>query len=365
MRFLSSASFRSGKSLRRFAPYLGAVAFSFALGLGPEVLHANEAQAETVAPPGLGGAIGIEKQLYPEGLVSLSSRAEFSKNFFVVDKSRRILRVYQNENGLPKLMLEVPSDLGKRSGPKLKRDDFRTPVGIYFLQKKLTQPEIPFDIYGKLAFTTDYPNVFDKREQKTGSGIWLHAVPDQVPLTRGSRGCVVVRNAVVQKLADFVTLNQTPMVIFDKMTEVPLEDYQTERVEFLKFVEQWRTAWQNEDIETYIKFYDPTFFNAEMNYKQWYKHKKRLKGTYKSIRVDFSEPLILKNDGQVVIRMFQHYKSDLHEDFGEKTIHAHYSKETGFRIVREDWKPASQPADWQNTASIERSMSSEATPNAN
>lgn len=299
----------------------------------------------------------LDAALYPEGLIALSSRPEFSKNFFVVDATKRILRVYENQNGLPRMILEVPSDLGRTAGEKRREGDFKTPVGIYFLQERLTQPTIPFSLYGNLAFTTDYPNIFDKREAKTGSGIWLHAVPDDVPLTRGSRGCVVVRNDIVQKLANYVNLKQTPLVIFDQMKEMSGEAYLKQRQAFQDFIEKWRHAWQAEDIETYIKFYDPTFYNADMNFRQWYRHKKRLKGFYKSIQVNFSEPVIIKNRDQVVIRMLQHYKSDRHEDFGEKTIHAHYSPDTGFRIVREDWKglPLPMTMDWVNTA--QRSIS--------
>ncbi len=314
--------------------------------------------ARAEAPPAPGDAVAVtESALFPEGLIAISPRTEFSKNIFLVDQARRILRVYQYENGLPRLVQEYPSDLGKRAGEKRRENDHRTPVGIYFLEQKKAQPEIPFSLYGSLAFTTDYPNIFDKREAKTGSGIWLHAVPDDVPLTRGSRGCVVVRNNVIKQLAPFVHLKQTPLVIYDSMKEVSLADYQKQRTKYLEFVETWRHSWENEDIETYIKFYDPTFFNADMNYAQWYAHKKRLKGFYKSIEVQFSEPLILRNRDMVVIRMLQHYKSDRHEDFGEKTIHAHYSEQTGFRIVREDWKRMKVPADWAPTRTAQRSLS--------
>lgn len=303
-----------------------------------------------------------ETILYPEGLISFSPRPEFSKNVFLVDKARRILRVYQYENGLPRLVSEVPSDLGKREGEKRRENDYKTPVGIYFLEERKQQPEIPFSLYGSLAFTTDYPNIFDKRDAKTGSGIWLHAVPDDVALTRGSRGCVVVRDEVIKNLADYVHLKQTPLVIFDQLKELSLADYQKQKTTFLDFVETWRKAWEKEDVETYIKFYDPTFFNADMNFKQWYRHKKRLKGVYKFIDVQFSEPLIVRNRDQVVIRMLQHYKSDRHEDFGEKTIHAHYSDSTGFRIVREDWRQMEIPKDWVPKTNALRALSSSEEP---
>lgn len=288
----------------------------------------------------------LRTQSLPQGLVSLSDPGFYSPYFFLVDKNRRFLRVYQNEAGTPKLVMEVPSDLGRKSGPKTKENDFKTPVGIYFLQRKKTQPEIPFSLYGSMAFTTDYPNIFDKREEKTGSGIWLHSVPDTVPLTRGSRGCVVVRNEVIQNLEQYVKLGQTPLIIFDDLKELSKEEYDKQRADFVKFVETWRAAWQKEDVDTYMKFYDPTFKNSNMNYDQWYAHKKKLKGLYKSIEVNLSSPLIVWNANQVVIRFFQQYKSNLHEDFGEKTIHASYSPESGFKIIREDWSRRKMPAGW-------------------
>lgn len=289
------------------------------------------------AEPALPPATGAEA--LPAGLISLSDESTFSPHFLLVDKKKRVLRVYKNEDGYPKRVLEVPSDLGKMDGDKMRENDHRTPVGIYFLQEKKTQPEIPFKLYGNLAFTTDYPNIFDRRAEKGGSGIWLHAIPDEIPLTRGSRGCVVVRNDVIQSLEKYVKLKDTPLVIFDEITEVPKPDYDKMRSKYVGFIETWRSAWQNDDVDAYMKFYDSTFANSNMNYRQWYRHKKKLKGLYKSIAVNLSEPLVINTRDQVVIRFLQHYKSDLHEDFGQKTIHARYSEEQGFQIIREDWSP--------------------------
>jgi len=222
-------------------------------------------------------------------------------------------------------------------------------VGIYFLEKELTQPEIPFDLYGNLAFTTDYPNIFDRREQKTGYGIWLHAVPDTVPLTRGSRGCVVVRNDVVKTLKQFVKLGQTPIVIYDQISYLNTADYKNQRQKFLNFFESWRTAWESQDVDSYIKYYDSTFKNDQMNYRQWFRHKKKLKDLYTFIKVELGPPLILQNKDQVVIRTVQRYTSNLHSDFGEKTIHARFDTNNGFKIIREDWKPLPDPLASKNT----------------
>lgn len=302
------------------------------------LLTALPSHGETDAPP----TASLEKQ-YPAGLISISSEERFSPYSFVVDKSKRMLMVYEWKNGDLSKIAEYPSDMGKKSGPKTKMNDHKTPVGIYFLEKELAQPEIPFDLYGNLAFTTDYPNIFDQRDFKTGYGIWLHAVPDTVPLTRGSRGCVVVRNDVIKVLKPYVKLAQTPILIFDEVQYLSANDYKSQRTRFLQDFENWRTAWETQDVDTYIKYYDATFKNDEMNYKQWYNHKKKLKALYSYIKVNLTEPLILKNQDQVVIRTVQRYESNLHRDYGEKTIHARWSPENGFKIIREDWKPMSDP----------------------
>jgi murein L,D-transpeptidase YafK len=304
-----------------------------ALGLGPFLSHAETQAEEPTA---------FEKK-YPSGLIALSPENVFSNYSFVVDKSKRSLVVYQWKDNDLNPIAEYPTDIGKKSGDKRKENDHRTPVGIYFLQKQLTQPEIPFSLYGNLAFTTDYPNIFDKRDDKTGSGIWLHAVPDSIPLTRGSRGCVVVRNNVIKMLKDFVRLEQTPILIFDEVKYISHDEHLAQRQKFIGYFEQWRNAWESQDVDTYIKFYHSTFKNDEMNFKQWYRHKKRLKSLYSYIKVQLSPPLILQNKDQVVIRTIQRYESNLHRDYGQKTIHARYSPDVGFQIIREDWQPLLDP----------------------
>lgn len=303
---------------------LSTLLFAFAIATP----HSATSQTETKAEAKL-----------PAGLIALSKEEGFSNYSFVVDKTKRTLSVYETVGDEIKLVEEHPADIGKNSGPKTRENDHKTPVGIYFLESELSQPAIPFATYGNLAFTTDYPNIFDRRELKTGYGIWLHAVPDTVPLTRGSRGCVVVRNDVVKLLKKYVTLGQTPILIYDEVEYLNSAEYKTQKTKFLTDFENWRTAWETQDVDTYIKYYDDTFRNDQMNYKQWYRHKKKLKNLYSYIKVNLSSPLILKNKDQVVIRTVQRYESNLHRDYGVKTIHARWSPEVGFKIIREDWKP--------------------------
>lgn len=320
-------------------------------------LHAaSQIETPTVTP----AAIPAPEGKLPGGLIALPHESHFSDYSFVVDKSKRSLYVYQTKGENIELVATHPADIGKKSGPKQKQNDARTPVGIYFLLEELHAPNIPFDQYGSLALTTDYPNIFDKREDKTGYGIWLHAVPDTVPLTRGSRGCVVVRNDIIKKLRDLVKLGQTPLLIYEDIEWQTSEEHNQQKARYLADFEKWRKAWETEDVDTYMKFYDETFRNDQMNFKQWYRHKKKLKGLYSYIKVQLSPPVILRNQDQVVIRTQQRYESNLHKDFGEKTIHARWSPDVGFKIIREDWRPLPDPLAGQRPPAAEAA----ATPSA-
>ena len=151
--------------------------------------------------------------LIPSSLIHLGNGAYFSDYGLVVNKKARVLTVWKNENGKIQKIKEYPSDIGKNAGVKVARDDAKTPEGIYFFQKMIEGRALDSSQYGKRAFTTNYPNLFDLREGKTGAGIWLHAIPETKTLQRGSRGCVVVRNESILDVSPFIQLHTTPFVI--------------------------------------------------------------------------------------------------------------------------------------------------------
>ncbi|WP_374078599.1 murein L,D-transpeptidase family protein [Bdellovibrio bacteriovorus] len=307
----------------------------------------------TLAGPAVVPNSQSEMDLLPASLLQISETEAFSRYVFLVDKEQRKLTVFERNGEKIKKVEEYPADIGKMGGNKTKRDDHKTPEGIYFLEQRLSQPKIPFSLYGALAFTTNYPNLFDQREKKTGSGIWLHAIPDSVPLTRGSRGCVVVRNDVIKKLADYIKLRETPILIFDHVNYLPKEDHEKRRVELNTFIEGWRQAWENQDIEKYMGFYDQDFKAPGFNYKSWKNHKANLKSKYEFIKVHLSQPYIVQHNEQLLVKTLQRYESDKHVDYGVKTIYALKSGDT-YKIIREEWTPFNQK---EVTAAIARDNS--------
>lgn len=285
---------------------------------------------------------------YPDALLALAPSAGakpensgLATYAVLVDKTARLLKIYRFEADLPHLIFEVPADLGKNDGDKARTNDHKTPTGLYFLTKKKTQ--VPFGLYGRMAFETDYPNFFDRLAGKTGSGIWLHAVPDSVPLTRGSRGCVVVRNEAILELEKFIHPGQTPMLILDEVAQISEEAYRTQKAALEKELETWRASWEKQDLDAYMKFYADEFRENGMSRKQWRKHKEGLAKKYSDVKITLGTPVIVRNKEQLLIRFHQRYASKQHHDYGEKTISARLDPGGKLTILSEDWVQRNEP----------------------
>lgn len=274
----------------------------------------------------------------PSSLVQVSPHPlYYSPYAFVVDKKSRTLTVWHQDGGNLSAVASFPTDMGANEGEKKSAGDKRTPSGIYFLQNKLEGPGLDFSLYGKRAFTTDYPNFFDRLDHKTGSGIWLHAVPDTVPLTRGSRGCVVVRNEVIMNLGQYVKLGKTPLIIQDEVELLDSEKAKRSSEQLSGLVEKWRTAWETKDIDSYISFYASNFKAMKMNRDQYKSYKANLNSQYKTLQVKFSRPVIYAYKDRAVARFLQSYTSDQHSDFGEKVLYL-VKEGADYKIIGEEWQ---------------------------
>ncbi len=273
----------------------------------------------------------------PSALVHFFTSQYYSPYVFLVDKKARELSVWEMQSDSLKKVANYPADLGKNDGEKRTNGDKKTPSGIYFLEKKLEGNGLDHKLYGDRAFTTNYPNFFDRLEGKGGSGIWFHAVPDSVPLTRGSRGCVVVRNEVIKEVTQYVKLSRTPLIIQDELELSSPEDMKKLSASATKMIDEWRSAWQNKNIDEYIAFYDNDFSSQGMNVKKWKSFKTGLNQTYKEIKVSLSRPMIFAYKNYAIARFLQSYRSDQHEDFGEKLIYL-VKRGDSYKILGEEWQ---------------------------
>lgn len=274
---------------------------------------------------------------YPSQILNLSSDERVSTNVLLADKSKRALSLLDSESLLKGNTKETYTiDIGKNSGDKKKKNDHKTPEGIYILLEKKVPPEIPFETYGSMAFTTNYPNYFDRYENKTGSGIWLHSVPDDVPLTRGSRGCVVLRNDDIKKIENSIRLKKTIMVIDSQIEWVPKDTHEQNKKLVLTWLEEWRKNWESQNLDVYIQNYAEDFAVPPYNKATWLDHKQKLKERYAYVKVKTSDANVLQHKKQYVIQFVQEYESDGHKDIGIKTLYV-LQKGNDLKIKREEW----------------------------
>lgn len=285
----------------------------------------------------------------PDSIISLGDGNVIPNTVFVVDKTQRSLTIWQQSSPTNiKPVRHYPADIGKNQGDKQAKGDHRTPEGIYTFLEKYEGGGLDFSLYGSRAFALNYPNFFDTLLGKTGAGIWLHAVPDTVPLTRGSRGCVVVRNDVIKDVSQFINLGKTPIIIRDAVNYISTDIQQKKLSELNQMIESWKKAWETKNIDSYITFYSDRFRSLNMNKKKWRRYKRDLAEKYNSIHVAITTPAILEQKGQILVKAFQTYESDQHKDFGQKTLYLAYEGSTP-KIVGEEWVEVSNPSDASKT----------------
>ncbi len=288
-----------------------------------------------------------QADLWPEAVWNWPvDSSYFAQTVLLVDKSARELALWKpsTPSGQVAQKSSFPADMGARSGSKMQEGDKKTPDGIYFLMKRLVGQQLDFSLYGKLALTMDYPNFFDELENRTGYGIWLHGVPDTVPLTRGSRGCVVVRNQTLTEIDPQVDLGKTPIVISPKQSWVPATEAKKNSGELKAFLARWQKAWSEKDIKTYIDQYSDRFTSLKMNRSQWEKYKSELATKYEKISVELGRPFALKQGSNAIVKVLQRYKSDLHVDLGIKTLFLEKRDDSKWVIVGEQWQSITEQA---------------------
>lgn len=278
----------------------------------------------------------------PNALAGMGMGQYFSEYAFFLDKSLRTLSIWKNTANGPLLVEAHAVDMGRVDGDKLVLGDKKTPEGIYFFQTTYAQNQLDFNEYGDQAYTMDYPNLFDRRENKTGSGIWLHAIPNTKTLFRGSRGCIVVRNKVIKSLAKYIDYKKTPIIVQKNGQYIPLAQWKSKRSQLVDWLDNWRESWEAMEIQLYMKFYSNEFYSARMNKERWRDFKTELNKKYEFIRVQVAKPTFYFHEDEAVIRFLQHYKSNIKGDFGEKTLHLKKSAAGNWEIIAENWKPVSR-----------------------
>ncbi|WP_034297747.1 L,D-transpeptidase family protein [Herbaspirillum sp. RV1423] len=185
---------------------------------------------------------------------------EDQKNVLVVDTSRSRMYVYENQGGQLKFITDYYISQGRYGVNKSREGDQRTPIGVYYVNGRIPGPKLP-DFYGTGALPLNYPNEWDKRNGRSGSGIWLHGTPSdnfsRPPLS--SDGCVVLANPDLQSLYSTAEVGKTVVVISDGIQFVNKSEWDKERGSASKFMDQWQQDMEAPDADKVLANYSPAF----------------------------------------------------------------------------------------------------------
>ena len=275
------------------------------------------------------------KDRVPRYLMQLRADQRYA---IVVDNKRSRLYLYQNENGRPRFVADYYISIGKRGGEKTREGDERTPVGVYHVTASLPRNKLS-DFYGSGAFPINYPNEWDKRHGRNGSGIWLHGSPSDTysRAPRASNGCVVLANADLDALSNKMQIGLTPVIISEQVEWLSLDDWNAERNALNAEIERWRSDWESRDTDRYLTHYSKKFSTGRESYADWAQHKRQVNKAKSWIKLGLSNFSVFRNPGKeelVVVAFDQDYRSSNLSNKMKKR--QYWTKEGGkWRIIYE------------------------------
>ncbi|MER2539563.1 MAG: L,D-transpeptidase family protein [Azonexus sp.] len=235
----------------------------------------------------------------------------------VVDTKRSRLYVYENDltnGGRPRFVADYYMTQGKLGADKLSEGDKKTPTGVYHVTANLPRQKLA-DLYGNGAYPLNYPNEWDKRQGRNGSGIWLHGTPSNTfsRPPRASDGCVVLANQDLDVVAKNLQVGLTPVIISNSVEWLSLDDWAKERSELNKAIEAWRSDWESRDTDRYLKHYSKRFKSADQNFEEFAAQKKQVNAGKEWIKIKADNLSVFRNPSKeevVVVTFDQDYRSN-------------------------------------------------------
>ena len=249
----------------------------------------------------------------PTALLQLSPDQQ---HVLLVDSENSRMYVYKNVDGTPQHVADFYVSVGKNGLEKERQGDQRTPLGVYQVTSSVAREKL-IDFYGPGAFPINYPNEWDKRTAKTGSGIWIHGTPSTTYSRppRASDGCVVLTNDDFARIAQFVTPGVTPVVIASSVKWQSPGDWLATRATLSASLSGWKQDWESLDMEKYLAHYSQKFDADGKNFGNWADSKRRINASKNFVKVDISNlsvfeyPLAPDSLPMVMITFDQDYKS--------------------------------------------------------
>jgi len=173
--------------------------------------------------------------MLPRNLMVMPAAAEKNVPVLLADAERSRIYVFASKDGVPTLIDEFYTSIGALGFDKAEEGDRKTPLGVYRIRYEIRDPRKD-GFLGKMAMTLDYPNAYDNMKGRTGSGIWIHGVPDflHVRPPKSSDGCLAVSNRDLQRLRGYVRYQESQIVVVPKVEWITPKQWQANYVKAVK-----------------------------------------------------------------------------------------------------------------------------------
>ena len=267
------------------------------------------------------------QQYWEERLKDINTSFGYFENIkylLACNKSDSSLKLYTKDlNNTFILNEDFAAFIGAREGDKQKEGDLKTPIGVYKLIQKLNDVD---SFYGPLAFVTSYPNTYDKLQGKNGSGIWVHGFPLKQRRDDYTKGCIAINNTNLKYLDEQINVYES--LVYIDNTTLPKVSKET-LINLLSNLYKWKKAWKENDIKTYLTYYNKDFKRIDgLNYKRFKRYKERIfkKNEYKQILFTdiniISYPMAQIQD-VFLISFNERYRSTSYQFDGIKELYVH------------------------------------------
>ena len=261
---------------------------------------------------------------YPEDILMLADRHPWA---VLVDLHSSRVYIFRNQGGDLQLETDYFITIGLKGYGKQKRGDQKTPIGIYHVNQYIDGQELP-DLYGEGAFPINYPNAWDRRQKRTGGGIWIHGTPSYTYNRSpwASDGCIVVSNPDFLHIDRYIDPETyTPVIIAERVNWISREHWLQRRQQVMQLFSAWMFDWESLDHERYREHYSRDGLNAYgRDFKSWDGHKRWINRNKTWIEVEYSQLSIFNYPGETDLMLMQYaqnYRSNNLEIISPKELY--------------------------------------------
>ncbi|WP_286237164.1 L,D-transpeptidase family protein [Neptuniibacter halophilus] len=249
--------------------------------------------------------------MLPADMLQLSPQ---QKHIIVVDTRLSRLFLFENQQGVPVLVKDYYASYGRGGIGKEKRGDLKTPLGVYFVTSRLEDEQLP-SRYGSGALPLNYPNVWDQRHGRTGSGIWLHGSPVETYSRppKASEGCISLTNPDFIELDKQIDYLNTPVLVGHNIRWIEKSDWLAQRDRFNNLIDRWAADWESRDHQRYIDNYASSYRDGKRDFADYSSYKQRINSSKKFIDIGVRNLSLYRypdNPDLMVATFLQDYKSD-------------------------------------------------------